>query len=99
MAVQAQLVTALCALHNFIRYRDPHELHAYKDVTQSYDNCFRIPVQVPQAQAELGGGYVSPGERTRAEAFRDRVAEGMWTQYQAELLRRQQRRRQALQLD
>lgn len=89
MSVQAQVVTGLCALHNFIRYCDPHELRGFNSISQSYNECFGVAVEVPQA--ELGSGHVSAAEKTRSEVFRDAVAEEMWAQYQSELLRRRQR--------
>lgn len=88
MSVQAQIVTGLCALHNFIQYRDPHELREFNNISQSYDECFGIAIEVPQA--ELGSGYISAAEKTRSEVFRDGVAEEMWAQYQGELLQRRQ---------
>lgn len=89
--VQAQIVMALCALHNFIRYRDPHELREFDYVSQSYDHCFGVAVGVPQP-ASLGGARVSTQEKNRAEAFRNGVAESMWDQYQGELAHQRQRR-------
>jgi hypothetical protein len=83
-------VTALCALHNFIRYRDPHELREFDSVSQSYDDCFGVAVDVPQP-ASLGGACVSSQEKNRAEVFRDGIAESMWVQYQSELACRRQR--------
>lgn len=89
--IQAQIVTALCALHNFIRYWDPHELHEFDSVSQSYNDCFGVAVDVPQP-ASLGGVHVSAQEKNRAEVFRVSVANSMWVQYQSELAHRRQRR-------
>lgn len=83
-------MTALCALHNFIRFRDPSELRDYDNVSQSYDECFGVAVDVPQA--DLGGSSVSVAERNQAEVFRNEVAAAMWTQYQGELEQRRQNR-------
>jgi hypothetical protein len=75
--VQAKLVPALCALHNFIRFVDPTEITEFKDIVQSYSD-YADPVVSDVSE------YVSVTmeERTHAEMFRDTIATEMWGQYQ-----------------
>lgn len=76
-------MTVLCVLHNFICYRDPHELREFGNISQSYDDCFGVAIDVPQPA--LGGAYVSVQEKNQAEVFRDNITKEMWMQYQGEL--------------
>lgn len=75
--VQAKIVHALCALHNFIRIHDPDDLDA-----STQEELARVP-QDPIA-ADFGG-TISAGEQRQATSRRDRIAMAMWEEYVAYL--------------
>lgn len=86
LSVQAMLVPALAALHNFICIHDPSDCRTLtateQRVGQQNDNFQDI-----DNSGELSF-HISMGERTQASIKRDRIALEMWTDYQAEFQRR-----------
>jgi hypothetical protein len=84
---QAEIVPALCALHNFIRWRDPYEIEMFGGVQQTYDECFGMPSNVLSSQRPVFT-RVTRSEQLRADTRRDDIANAMWTHYQNELSRR-----------
>jgi len=69
--VQAKVVPALCALHNFIRVHDPDDLDDQEEVGR------QPPVP---SMADLGS-RVNRAERDRAIAKREQIAHDMWDDY------------------
>jgi len=77
-ATQAQIISALVALHNFIVVHDPSEVSPDEVETEANtDN----PWSSYQAT-------VPHEERTRATECRDHIAMAMWENYTTRLLRR-----------
>ena len=78
---QAQIVTALCALHNIIMVHDPRDVETvrYKNICAE-DDGFGV--------AESVVGTSLNAERRAAEQARDEISASMWSDYQAELARR-----------
>ncbi|CDO77855.1 hypothetical protein BN946_scf185032.g7 [Trametes cinnabarina] len=74
MAVQARILPALCAIHNFIRIHDGDEINNF--ATDFYDPS------PGERNGELGDGAASVAERERAARIRDQIAEEMWQDYQ-----------------
>ena len=72
--VQAKMVPALCALHNFIQIHDPDDL----DGQDWQEEIERQPL-VPSA-ADLRS-RVSQAERDHAAAKREKIACDMWNDY------------------
>jgi hypothetical protein len=84
MDIQALILPALAALHNFIWEWDPKEIAIYDDGgddDSDDDDDFEFPSH-PQSVGELGIGQVTPAERNRANQRRDRITGDMWEQYQ-----------------
>ena len=79
MDIQAQIPPALCAIHNFIREHDRHELTHFDEDTVDLNSGG------PQDWGTLMSGTVQAAEKTRADARRDVIAEKMWQDYQAYL--------------
>lgn len=85
LQMQAMIVPALAALHNFIRLHDSSDVIASaSDAEQSSQNGY------PTGPTEIGelGFHISAEERTQAALKRDRIALDMWADYQLELRRR-----------
>ncbi|KAJ7059780.1 hypothetical protein C8F01DRAFT_963396, partial [Mycena amicta] len=79
---QAQLVSAICALHNFIRvYDEDDEAEAEDDDEE--DGNMNTQGQPPQISPEELGMSISAAERNRAPARRDAIARHMWADYKA----------------
>ncbi len=77
MDVQAMILPALVALHNFIWECDPDEIHMY-------DNDELLDPQMaadPKNIGELRTGLVTPNERVRANERQDKIVTEMWEQY------------------
>lgn len=88
MDVQARLPPALAALHNFIRQHDPDDMADVDDNIDDPQPGTRAEPPVAPAEGQLAGGIAGAAERRQANERRDKIAQEMWTQYQAELLRR-----------
>jgi hypothetical protein len=73
--VQAKMVPALCALHNFIRIHDPDDL----DDQDRQEEISRQPL-VPST-ADLKTHKVNQVERDRAVARQEKIAHDMWDDY------------------
>lgn len=80
---QAEIVTALCALHDFIRIYDPDEIHDFDGLMDSVYMC-SVGSRVSEGLA-LGSSNISTAEKWQADHKRDRVAEEMWASYQQTL--------------
>jgi len=78
MEIQALILPALAALHNFIRQYDPDEIHMY-DEDELLD--FQMDPH-PESVGELGTGPVMPVESVQANKRWDEIAGAMWEQYQ-----------------
>jgi hypothetical protein len=85
MSLQAKLVTATCALHNFIRIHDPLD-----DMGITQHELDEMMEREQPAEGELHGG-ITTEEVGRASARRDQIAMQMWDQYQQYNCRRGQR--------
>ena len=72
--VQAKVVLALCALHNFIRVHDPDDL----DDQDREEEIERRPPMPTTADLR---NRVNQAERDRATARRDKIARDMWEEY------------------
>jgi hypothetical protein len=86
MEIQARLPPALAALHNFIRKHDPDDLADFDDVEDPQPGT--RTAGPPAEEGQLAEGLPSAAERQQAHERRDKIAQEMWMQYQAELLRR-----------
>jgi hypothetical protein len=88
MEVQAQIPSALVALHNFILDHDSLDIERYlqEDVTDE------LPGQRRYQEVDYGSlaraEKVSAAEKKHAEDTRERISRDMWTQYVEELERR-----------
>ena len=71
--IQARVVPALCALHNFIRVHDPDDLDD-RD-TQEIEQRPLVP-----SAAELRN-RVSQAEKNRAIARQEQIVSDMWADY------------------
>jgi hypothetical protein len=82
IAVQAQLLPALAALHNFIQVNNSQDLFNCDD-----DDTLEAAQEPDQTGYAYDDepidlhGPVSPEERCRAEARRDKIAAAMWESY------------------
>lgn len=74
--IQAKIVLALCALHNFIRVHDSDDLDE-GEIDEELERRTPVPC------AEDLGTHVSQEERERASVLRDQIAHDMWDQYVA----------------
>lgn len=72
--IQAKVVLALCALHNFIRVHNPDDL-------DDRDWQEEIERQPPMPTADDLRNRVNQAERDRAIAKREQVAHDMWSDY------------------
>jgi len=72
--VQAKVVLALCALHNFIRVHDPDDL----DDRDWQEEIERRPPMPSTADLR---SRVNQAERDRAIAKREKIAHEMWNDY------------------
>ncbi|KAJ7687955.1 hypothetical protein B0H17DRAFT_839145, partial [Mycena rosella] len=83
---QAKIPCALAALHNFIRVHDPDDFaddgpgHGGPRNTMFTLREIDGDERREFPEEELGR-FISPAEKTRAEAFRDQIAQEMWEQY------------------
>jgi uncharacterized alpha-E superfamily protein len=74
MDIQAQIPTALCAVHNFIREYDPEETKATLPEVKSFiDGDDSDPQSLATAMMEEGN--------TAAGIRHDRIAQEMWEDY------------------
>ena len=85
METQTRLPPALAALHNFIRKHDPDDIADFDD---SEDPQPGTRVEGLDAEGQLADGLPGAAERQQSNRRRDRIAQELWTQYQAELSRR-----------
>ena len=72
LQTQAQIVSALTVVHNFIRIYDPEDLPEdleTADEDQDAEPCGRLQ------------NHITVEERGRAAARRDAIAKDMWTDY------------------
>jgi hypothetical protein len=70
--VQALLVAAICALHNFIRIHDPDDID---------DLDLLAELERRSLRRHRDSGAITRAERDRAEQRRDEIAHAMWRQY------------------
>ena len=83
MDLQAHLPPALATLHNFIRKHDPNDIADFDDVEDPQPGT---RVEGPAAEeGQLAAGIPGAAERWQANKRRGRIAQEMWTQYQAHL--------------
>ena len=82
MDTQSRLPPALAALHNFIRMNDPDDMAEFGDNVDDPQPGIRAD------KGQLSEGVPRAAEKRRAKETRDRIAQEMWVQYQAELARR-----------
>ena len=73
MEVQAHIPPALCAIHNFIRIHDPHDIEEFADIEGH---------NVDVESGALAEHAVTQEEKGRASAKRDAIASQMWDDYQ-----------------
>ena len=85
MDLQARLPPALAALHNFIRKHDPDDIADFDDVEDPQPGAC---AEGPAEEGQLAEGLPRVAERRQTNERRDRIAQEMWVQYQAELSRR-----------
>jgi hypothetical protein len=93
MRIQALILPALAALHNFIREYDPKEIQTYDDEDDNALLDLQMGVH-PESVGDLELSAVTPRERVRANKRRDKIAADMWEQYQHHLQTRVARDRQ-----
>ncbi|KAJ3019577.1 hypothetical protein NUW54_g43 [Trametes sanguinea] len=74
MSVQARILPALCAIHNFIRIHDSEEINDFP--TDFYDPS------PGERNGNLGDGAASADERERAAEIQDQIAAEMWQEHQ-----------------
>ena len=72
--VQAKVIPALCALHNFIRIHDPDDL-------DDQDWQEEIERQYPSPGVDDLRGRIDRAERSRAVARREKISNDMWADY------------------
>ena len=84
---QACLPLALAALHNFIRKHDPDDIADFSNVEDPQPGMCVEPLAAAGA-GQLAEGVPQAAEKQRANERRGKIAREMWTQYQAELSRR-----------
>jgi len=83
MATQAKIPSALIALHNFILEHDETDLDHWLGKPDALDNLMGL-----RRDNEIDFGRLatslntSAAEKHRAEDARDRIAQGMWDDYQ-----------------
>lgn len=86
--VQAEIVTAICIIYNFIRFVDPDDTLSFGSATEAEEYAFQEmehrEEQAMEEQPPLRGG-VSRAESERAVQMRDTIARAMWDSYQEEL--------------
>ncbi|KAJ7348038.1 hypothetical protein DFH08DRAFT_698780, partial [Mycena albidolilacea] len=83
---QAKIPCALAALHNFIQIHDPDD---FSDDGTGHGGPRNPTFTLCEVDGddrrtfpeEELGRFISPEEKRRAEAFRDRIAQEMWDQY------------------
>jgi DDE superfamily endonuclease len=86
MDIQAHVPPALAALHNFIRKYNPDNIADFDNVEDPQPGaCMEGPAAAEEGQ--LADGLPGAAEREQTNERRDRIAQEMWTQYQAELSR------------
>ena len=74
MRIQARILPATCAMHNFIRKHDDQEILAFPpDITDPSPG---------QRNGALSVGAITRREKIRAETRRDEIAAAMWRDYQ-----------------
>lgn len=81
MDIQARIPAALCAIHNYICTLKPE---AFLDPEFALNGIGQDEEDV-EALGILAEGPANAGERRRAEARCELIAEEMWVEYQAEL--------------
>ena len=90
--MQAMLIPALGAVHNFISIHDPTDTFAQDSrnslQSPSSQSRFGEPQNATLTNAEVLGSDITAEERRRAGARRDAIANAMWKDYQVELQRR-----------
>lgn len=82
MDIQARVPPALAALHNFIRKYDPDDIADFDDVKDPQPGA---RMEGAAAEGQLADGLPRTAERRQTNERRDRIAQDMWVQYQAEL--------------
>jgi hypothetical protein len=76
--VQAQIPSALCAIHNFIKIHDPKEDEIPNHGNSEYSSSIPNPGDNGVQQTNYGADDVSDDVTTR----RDNIAQDMWDSYQ-----------------
>ncbi len=75
LKTQAQMIPALCALHNFIRIHDADDIPPPNDFHDHFHHNTR------NNHREELGGQITSAEKQRAITQRDTIAMAMWEQY------------------
>ncbi|KAK4700887.1 nuclease HARBI1, partial [Phenoliferia sp. Uapishka_3] len=76
---QAHLVTAICVIYNSIRINDPFD----SDIVAAGSEEDGAEEELVAAQGEAQVLPVSAEEKSAMEAFRDKIAQEMWDEYEA----------------
>jgi hypothetical protein len=80
--IQARILPALSALHNFIVVHDPFDMDTFEEVySDPQPGC-------PTDFGSLATQVANRTEKTHAEKRRDEIAQKMWDDYQQVLLER-----------
>ncbi|TFK59919.1 hypothetical protein BDN72DRAFT_780076, partial [Pluteus cervinus] len=87
ITMQAKLVPALCALHNFLRIHDPSE-DPVSNFAQEPNTTIQTGDAAPVTEIETQAEGEETDEYRRASNRRDKIAQAMWAAYQEELERR-----------
>jgi hypothetical protein len=84
MDIQARVHRALTTLHNFIRKYDPDDIADFDNVEDPQPGaCMEGPAAAEEGQ--LADGLPGAAEREQTSKRQDKIAQEMWTQYQAEI--------------
>ena len=78
---------ALAALHNFIWKYNPDDIADFDNVEDPQPGA-RMEGPAAAEEGQLADGLPRTAERWQTNERRDRIAQEMWVQYQAELSRR-----------
>ncbi|KAL1749915.1 hypothetical protein FB107DRAFT_194014, partial [Schizophyllum commune] len=83
LAMQAKLVAALSALHNFIRHHNPEQDGSYDWAASEMRASTAGGGSDDDGEPEIAPQIIiSATEAARAEQRRERIAVAMWEQYQ-----------------
>jgi hypothetical protein len=74
MAIQAHIPSAICTVHNFIRFHDADDIHDFLPNVQDQNPG--------EFYGELAAGPAICVEKERSEIKRDNIVQAMWESYQ-----------------